>query len=60
MQQLAEDEQTANANVEVVRPPQTSSEVTAVVEAEKIIPDLLQVAAAANKLKVCKKLIFNT
>lgn len=52
MQRLAEEEGIANANIEIVRPPESSFEATVVVDAEKIIPDLLQVAAAASKLKV--------
>ena len=52
MQRLAEEEGIANANIEIIRPPESSFEATVVVDAEKIIPDLLQVAAAASKLKV--------
>ncbi|XGW01072.1 hypothetical protein V3C99_013768, partial [Haemonchus contortus] len=38
--------------VEIIKPNETSEEVLTIVNAEKLIPDLLRVAAAASKLKM--------
>ncbi|ETN77063.1 immunoglobulin I-set domain protein [Necator americanus] len=40
------------AQVEIFKPNETSEAVVKIVDAEKIIPDLLRVAAAASKLKL--------
>uniref|UniRef100_A0A1I7WAP6 Ig-like domain-containing protein n=1 Tax=Heterorhabditis bacteriophora TaxID=37862 RepID=A0A1I7WAP6_HETBA len=44
-------ENAAYANIEVIKPSETNEKVMKIVDTEKMIPDLLQVAATASKLK---------
>lgn len=48
----------AHANVEVRRPEQIGEHTTTIVDTAKIVPELLAIAAAASKLKVCLTVII--
>ncbi|CAI4231525.1 unnamed protein product [Auanema sp. JU1783] len=52
VKRLVDEEESTNANIEVVQPQDEATQGTTVVIPEQIIPDLLQVAAAASKLKL--------
>lgn len=39
--------------IEILKPNEATEAVLTIINTEKIIPDLLRIAAAASKLKVC-------